>query len=305
MKPADLADGTIPSVDRGAEDEPRSEARPKRQRVLVALHGTEPASAAAALAMGRLVARTLQEPLHGIFVADTKLAPSDLPRLVGLPKYALDGVVLDMEAGDPVERIVAFTEAHPTAFVIVGAESAPHDGLGIGELAARTIERSHSPVIVVRPEETVSLARILVPLDGTPSTASALGPAGDLARRAGASLDIVLVGEAQHGPQVEPGAMAAPQYVDQPHHEWPAFSAEFVQRFLNTIGHCPEAVPTRFFLGAGEPAVEILRFASLLGADLAVLVWHGLASEEHGAVFQHVLRHATCPVLVLRCGGTS
>jgi nucleotide-binding universal stress UspA family protein len=183
----------------------------------------------------------------------------------------------------------------------VGAESEPHDGLGVGDLAAHTIERSSAPVIVVRPEERVALARILVPLDGTPSTASALEPAGELARRAGASLDIVLVGEAQHGPQVEPGAMGAPQYVDQPHHEWPAFSAEFVERFLKTIGHCPETVPTRFFLGAGDPACEILRFAELLGSDLAVLVWHGLASEEHGAIFRSVLRRATCPVLVLRC----
>ncbi|MDI1478248.1 universal stress protein [Polyangium sp. y55x31] len=301
MKPADLAEAMSHGVERGAEEGPRSEARPKRQRVLVALNSADAAASHAAIAMGRLVARTLHEPLHGIFVSETKVAPGELSRLLGLSPHALDGVVLDVEAGDPVERIVAFTEAHPTAFVIVGAENRERGGLGVGELAAHTIERSHAPVIVVRPEERVSLARILVPLDGTPSTASALEPAGDLARRAGASLDIVLVGEAQHGPHLEPGAMGAPQYVDQPHHEWPAFSAEFVHRFLKTIGHCPEAVPTRFFLGAGAPADEILRFADTLGVDLTVLVWHGLRSEEHGAVFERVLRKATCPVLVLRC----
>ncbi|HVK68700.1 MAG TPA: universal stress protein [Polyangium sp.] len=301
MKPADLAEKKSHGVERGVEEGPRSEARPKRQRVLVALNGEDTAAAAAAIAMGRLVARTLHEPLHGIFVAEAKVAPGELPRLLGLPTHALDGVVLDVEAGDPVERIVAFTEAHPTAFVIVGAESGRHGGLGIGDLAAHTLDRSHAPVIVVRPEERLSLTRILVPLDGTPSTASALEPAGDLARRAGASLDLVLVGEAQHGPHVEPGAMGAPQYVDQPHHEWPAFSAEFVHRFAKTIGHCPEDVPTRFFLGAGDPADEILRFADVLAADLTVLVWHGLRSEEHGAVFERVLRKATCPVLVLRC----
>ncbi|MRG94427.1 universal stress protein [Polyangium spumosum] len=300
MKPAGLAEGTSPSLERGDEEGPRSEARPKRERVLVALHEGDPAASTAAIAMGRLVARTLEEPLHGILVCEAKVAPSELSRRCGLPPHALDGVVLDVEAGDPAERIVASTEAHPTAFVIVGAESAPKDGLGVGELAAHTLERSHAPVIVVRPEERLALARILVPLDGTPRTASALGPAGDLARRAGASLDIVLVGEAQHLPQAEPGAMAAPQYVDQPHHEWPAFSAEFVHRFMNTLGHCPTDVPTRFFLGAGDPADEILRFAGLLGSDLAVLVWHGLASEEHGAVFRRVLRGAPCPVLVLR-----
>jgi len=95
--------------------------------------------------------------------------------------------------------------------------------------------------------------------------------------------------------------MAAPQYVDQPHHEWPAFSDEFLHRFLKTLGHCPKDVPTRLFLGAGDPADEILRFADLLGSDLAVLVWHGSTSEEHGSIFRKVLRKATCPVLVLRC----
>ncbi|MDI3288650.1 universal stress protein [Polyangium sp. 15x6] len=301
MKPADLAEGTTHGAERGAEEGPRSEARPKRQRVLVALNGTDAAASQAAVAMGRLVARTLHEPLHGIFASEAKVPPGELPRLLGMPKHALDGVVLDVEVGDPVERIMAFTEAHPTAFVIVGAESSERGGLGVGELAGHTIERSHAPVIVVRPEERLALSRILVPLDGTPSTASALEPAGALARQAGASLDIVLVGEAQHGPHVEPGAMGAPQYVDQPHHEWPAFSAEFVHRFAKTIGHCPEDVPTRFFLGAGAPADEILRFAETLAADLTVLVWHGLRREEHGAVFERVLRKATCPVLVLRC----
>jgi nucleotide-binding universal stress UspA family protein len=56
----------------------------------------------------------------------------------------------------------------------------------------------------------------------------------------------------------------------------------------------------RFFLGAGDPGEEILRYASTLGSDLAVLVWHGLASARHGAIFQSVVRRASCPVLILR-----
>ncbi len=300
MKPVELADRRPTSVERGEDEGPRSESRPKRHRVLVVLNGTGE-GAASAIAMGRLVATTLHEPLHGLFASEAPIAAGELPRLLGLPFSALDGMVLDVEVGDPVDRIVTFTQTHPTAFVIVAAESSAHDGLGLGELAAQTIEQSLAPVLVVRPCHRLSLSRILVPLDGTPSTASALEPAGELARRAGASLDIVLVGEAHHGPQMEHGAMGAPQYVDQPHHEWPAFSGEFVHRFLNTIGHCPKDVPTRFFLGAGDPADEILRFGELLGSDLMVLVWHGLASEEHGAIFQRVLRRGSCPVLVLRC----
>jgi nucleotide-binding universal stress UspA family protein len=186
--------------------------------------------------------------------------------------------------------------------LIVGADPTAGDKLGVGLFATRAIEEANAPVLVVRPGSSVKLERILVPLDGTPSTASALEPATELARAAGASVDVLLVGEAQHPPsQAEHGAMAPPQYVDQPHHEWAAFSEEFVERFMKTLGHCPSDVPMRFFLGAGDPGEEILRYADTLRSDLAVLVWHGLASARHGAIFQTVLRRALCSVLILRC----
>ena len=76
--------------------------------------------------------------------------------------------------------------------------------------------------------------------------------------------------------------MKPPLYVDQPHHEWQSYADEFLQRFVQAIGHMPEGVSTRFFVGAGDPASEILRFARELEADLAVLVWHGDAGEPHG-----------------------
>lgn len=278
---------------------PQSERRPLRPRVLVALH--ERAAPAESIAMGRLVSATMQQPLHGVFVAPSPIAATDVPKRLQVPSHALEGFVLDVEEGDPAGRLVEISGLHPTAFLIVGADPTAGDKLGVGFVATRAIEESSTPVLVVRPGSTIKLQRILVPLDGTPSTASALGPASELARAAGASLDIVLVGEVQHpAPQPEYGAMAAPQYVDQPHHEWPAFSGEFVERFMHTLGHCPPDVPMRFFLGAGDPGEEILRYASTLASDLAVLVWHGLASARHGAIFQSVVRRAACPVLILR-----
>jgi nucleotide-binding universal stress UspA family protein len=281
-----------------AEEGPHSEPRPKRRRVLVSLHGQKPSLEA--ITLGRLVAGAMQKPLHGLYTCEKPMPTIAVQKQLNLPEGALEGMVLDVAVGDPVERLVAFTEEHPTAFVIVSAEPSPSDETELGDFVTRVLESSSAPLFVVRPGSGAHLARLLVPLDGTPSTASALGPAGELARVVGASLDIVLVGEAQHVPHPEPGAMAPPQYVDQPHHEWAAFSDEFVHRFMMTLGHCPSDVPTRFFLGAGDPAAEILRYADELGSDLVVLVWHGLASSEHGATFRTVLARAACPVLVLR-----
>jgi nucleotide-binding universal stress UspA family protein len=277
---------------------PQSERRPLRPRVLVALDDSAPAES---IAMGRLVSFTLQQPLHGLFVSCLPTEASEVPKILQVPTHDLEGFVLDVEQGDPAGRLLEISDLHPTAFLVIGANPHAGDKLGVGPVATRVIEESKAPVLLVRPGATSKLERILLPLDGTPSTASALEPATELARAAGASIDIVLVGEAQHLPSsTEHGAMLAPQYVDQPHHEWPAFSGEFVERFVQTLGHCPTDVPIRFFLGAGDPGEEILRYAHLLGSDLTVLVWHGLASARHGAIFQSILRRATCPVLVLR-----
>jgi nucleotide-binding universal stress UspA family protein len=284
--------------------------------VLVVLHGLR--AHLGAIEMARHIARALHAPLHGLFLGPEPIEASEIPARVGVPLEALEGVVLDIAVGeDPGEALVAAADSRSTAFVVIASAPGelPDERLGVGELAARALLGAICGVVILGEAMPVSpLRRILLPLDGTPSTAAAITPAGELARRLGAELDIVMVGGATPGeppapgeaPPVstpaprEPGAMGFPLYVDQPHHEWPAFTEEFRDRFLNAIGHCPADVSTRFFVGAGEPAAEILRLAGELRSDLLVLVWHGELGGAHGRVFCHVLANARCPVLVLR-----
>lgn len=291
-----------PQGHEGLDEGPES--RAGRRRVLVTLHRDAPAGAS--IAMGRQIAGALQAPLHGLVFAPEPLEAAEVPEHVGLPHEDLRGVVLHVATGDPDEALAGALTAQAAAYVVVGSAplAAPEEQLGLGELAERALEIATCGVFLVglaAPGPRVR--RILLPLDGTPSTAAAITPAGHLARSLEADLDILLVGEAHpHAapPDREPGALVPPVYMDQPHHEWPAFSEEFLQRFVGNIGHCPPEVPARFYLGAGEPAPEILRFANQLGSDLLVLVWHGDLSEHHGAVFREVVRSAPCPVLVLR-----
>lgn len=275
-----------------------AEVRPVQRSVLVALSAT--GTPQGAIETGRVIAGALSAPLHGVLVWPTSLSPADVPRLLRLEPAAIKGMVIDVEVGDPAERLSTLACADPIAFVVLAADDDGRDACRVGEIAARALARATAGAIIVRSGASLSrLERILVPLDGTPSTASALGPAGELAKRAGASLDVVLIEDCAAPSSHEHGAMM-PVYVDQPQHEWPAFSEEFMHRFVGAIGHCPHEVPTRFHLGMGRPASEILRFARELRSDLITLVWNGGCAGDHGAVFRDVVRGSPRPVLVLR-----
>lgn len=53
----------------------------------------------------------------------------------------------------------------------------------------------------------------------------------------------------------------------------------------------------------GDPGQEIANFARVLGAGLIVMPSHGRTGMSHllvGSVAERVVRHASCPVLVLR-----
>ena len=284
----------------------RGHGEPAPRRVTVALDAK--AFPDAAIALARLIARALGASLHGLFPWSTPMTACDAARLMRTEPTALEGIVLDVAVGDPADLWAQTARAEENAFVVLTAEPVETtvDPLGLGEKAARALLEATPGVIVVRPGTRAprALRRMLRPLDGTPSTAAAIGPVGELAADAGAALDILVVGEvgALHGraPVREPGAMAPPRYVDQAHHEWAAFSHEFLQRFLGAIGHCPSDVQTRLFLAAGDPAHEICRVARELEEDLIVLVWHGQLEGEHAEVFRRVMRTATCPVLVLK-----
>ncbi|HVY47026.1 MAG TPA: universal stress protein [Minicystis sp.] len=292
------SDEPVHALDERPSAPPPDSARVRRE-IAVALVGAAPALHALAYARG--VAQAMGAALHALCVRPTEILPRDVPRVLGVPEEALEGVVLHAETGEPADRLLAFLTAHPSAALVLAADEAgATDPFRVGAVAARLLAETEASLFIVRDAPEPRLKRILVPLDGRPQTAQAIGMAGELARRAGASLEVLLVGEA-HARATEPGAMSPPQYVDQPQHEWQAFTREFLERFLGGIGHVPPEVTTRFYLGAGDPAEQILRFCQELDADLITLVWHGDATAEHGRVFRDVLSKACCPVLVLRC----
>ena len=143
------------------------------------------------------------------------------------------------------------------------------------------------------------LKRLLLPLDGTPTTATALQPATELARRLGASIDLLYVaGTGRSGPE-ERGSIGAPRYVDQKQHEWPDWASEVETRLADACAQCPPEVPVHTYLAQGEIATEIARFATEHACDAIALVRRSRLQAGRARTLRAVLEHAPCPVLIL------
>jgi len=145
-----------------------------------------------------------------------------------------------------------------------------------------------------RPE----LQRILVAVDFSDESKGALEYAGVLAGRLGASLSIVHVVEPDLGtpnPEAPPVAVKATD------------SERFAEAKLDLsalgesmLGAC-RVVETS--VRSGIAFFEIAEAAKSLGADFIVLGAHGLAGSSPtllGSTVEKVVRHAPCPVLVVR-----
>lgn len=73
-----------------------------------------------------------------------------------------------------------------------------------------------------------------------------------------------------------------------------------LERVTAEIGH---GITTKTAVRSGRPWKEITDFAAAEGADLVVVSTHGYTGLEHallGSVAEKIVRHAHCPVLVVR-----
>jgi universal stress protein A len=64
----------------------------------------------------------------------------------------------------------------------------------------------------------------------------------------------------------------------------------------------PQGLPVETFVRTGRPATEIVEAATELESDLIIISTHGHTGLKAvlGGTTEHVVRHAPCPVLVVR-----
>lgn len=133
---------------------------------------------------------------------------------------------------------------------------------------------------------------ILVPLDGSPFAEAALPVALEAARRRGHGLELMVVFEDE--PSVA-GWPLSPERVA-------ASFEEYLQKVAERISHVKD-VPISTTVEGGNVMEHLVKHAGRWNTDLVVMSTHGRGAVSRawlGSVADHMVRHATVPVLLVR-----
>jgi len=200
---------------------------------------------------------------------------------------------LHVRFGTPHEEIIRFAEARQTDLIVMGTH-----GRGVvahalmGSVAERVVRSAPCPIVTVRnrPLE-FDTPNILVATDFGIASDTALTYGRTLAQTFGGRLELLHVME---NPFLR--AMVA-----DPHTLEVAARRQLSERLtatdLQTLGASASLEVS------DDPAAAIVDYAKRARIDFIVMGTHGRQSMERlfiGSVAEHVVRHASCPVLTVR-----
>jgi universal stress protein A len=142
----------------------------------------------------------------------------------------------------------------------------------------------------------MSFRKILIAVDESAFAARAAGVGFDLARSLGAEVAIIHVVDPSVVAYAPEGGIPAGELVTLAQQDGKRLLATFSQR-------AALQAPPLEFIHVGKPATEIVKAAKDWPAELIVVGSHGRGGVERlllGSVAEAVMRHASCPVLVVR-----
>jgi nucleotide-binding universal stress UspA family protein len=232
-------------------------------------------------------------------------------------QHGLDGVAAELTAsgltattvvrtGDPAQQIVEQTRADATDLIVMRTHG--RAGLAravLGSVAERVLTLSPVPLLLLRPggQYVSQIKSLLVPVDGSPGGALALGAAVGLAAASGASvrlLEVVVpIPTYMYGAYAVNGAA----FVDPAWDEEARVSAQtYLDGLAARLRGSGLTVETEVLV-APMVADAIAGIAQARGIDLIVMSTQALSGAARavlGSVADALVRAAPCPVLLLR-----
>lgn len=169
------------------------------------------------------------------------------------------------------------------------------------------VRHSHGSVLVVRGKDRGDgflPGKILVAVDGSKEAEAALKEAEEIARSTGSGLHIVhALYDRPQAPYPHPLAKEGwEEHLEEAKEKARSFADKKASLIRESGGEVEWAG-----IVLGEPDKEIVRLAEELGAAMIVVGSRGLGGVRRalmGSVSDSVVRHAHCPVLVVREPGS-
>lgn len=159
------------------------------------------------------------------------------------------------------------------------------------------VNRRDEPLLNEAVNAPFRIKKILVPIDFSDCSKKALQYALPLAEQYDAEVTLLFVTPSPSYAGGEYGVIDATGLDAE-------LAANATQRLEEFAAREVQArVPVKTMAGTGSPTAEIIDAAAKLPADIIVISTHGYSGLKHvllGSVAEHVVRHAPCPVLVVR-----
>jgi nucleotide-binding universal stress UspA family protein len=240
------------------------------------------------------------ETLHDPFGTDAreefeKRGRARLDELVGRLEASGGEVAgAHFSVGSPAAEIVAQAEELGAGLVVMGSR-----GLGamrralMGSVSDSVVRHAPCPVLVVRSEPLAFPTKILLATDGSQEATLAASTAAELAKGTDSELHVVHVGS------FIPTFLAATE-------EQPGQAAREARRTLDDeVGRIQAADGTvvQAHLRFGGAPEEVVVLAEDIGAGLIVMGSRGRGGIRRallGSVSETVMRHAHCPIMIIR-----
>jgi nucleotide-binding universal stress UspA family protein len=285
-------------------------------RILFATDGSKASELAATTAVG--LAKITGSELHVLHVGPAvpeHFEPTDVEpvRTEQEARRILDEQVKQIEnvggtvtqshlkMGGAAEEVVDLAEELDAGLMVLGSRGRGRiKRLVMGSVADSVVRHAHCPVMVTRWKPVAFPAKILVATDGSEEATLATRIAADLAARTGSELHVTHVGRVlTHGGPVGLNVGALPagsqELLDRE-------AKELLEAQLERMRDAGESV-VEAHLMSGRADEEIIFLAEQVGADLVVVGSRGLGGLRRalmGSVSDSVVRHAHCPVLLVR-----
>jgi nucleotide-binding universal stress UspA family protein len=241
---------------------------------------------------------------------DSELMAQAHQHLAALAKRKrLDGVTLTatVRAGKPFHEITTTAQENQADLTVIathGYTGAKH--ILLGSTAEQVVRHATGPVLTVptnklpkRPGPVAPLAirQLLVPIDFSAFSNDALPWATFLATQFNAELVLIHVVE-----RFPIDYFLGRELMSHTIVPLMKQAEDDLQRLATELGKTT-GLKVRIVVHDGKPFEEICRAAKALATDMIVLTTHGYTGLKHvwlGSTAERIVRHAPCPVLVVR-----